>query len=824
MDFRKTLIIAFILANFFDGVSQNDNLTPCPVSTRMIWFDEPATLWTDAIPIGNGRLGAMVYGRTHEETLQLNESSIWAGGPYNSNGEGGYPFLDSIRNLVFQKRGKEAEDLFEQSMMARSWGTAPYQPLGNLKMIFPGHSRVENYRRELIMDSAIARVSYSINGVEFTRTIFCSHPDDVLVIKLEASRPGAISCLFQLEGMTNPRGGTDEEWKINHKGNNKLILSGTTRSFKSSDQRLHYEGQLIALPDGGEMETIFLSNNPMIRIRNANTVLVYFTAASSFKQYNDVTGDPYGINQKIIESTIKRSYSVIERDHINDFSSLFNRVSLSLSTDDRSKIPTSKRFLLFAEGNDPNFAALFFQYGRYLMISCSRPGGIPANLQGLWNQDMSPAWNGGYTTNINFEMNYWPSDVTNLFECREPQLEMIKDMAKTGQETARLNFNADGWVFNLNTDIWLASAPIYGAYWGSWHTAAAWFCDDLWEHFLFTCDTAYLSNYYPLIRDATLFFDQTLVMHPEYGWLVTNPSSSPENGPGGDLAWTYNPDGSRNRPIGICAGSTCDNALVGELFQHFIEASKLLGKDMELRQSVTRKLKLLPPYQIGRYGQLQEWLEDVDHPDDKHRHTSHLWGLHPGTSIDLVKTPDLADAAKVVLEHRGDESTGWALAWRTMFWARLKDGNRAYKLFSRQLQLVDSPEYKSGPGGTYLNLMDAHPPYQIDGNFGSTAALAEMIIQSHNGYLEFLPALPDAWENGSISGVRARGGFEISIDWDSGKWKKVIILSDKGLPCIIRSNTQFEVWNGEKKMHLTRISKDQYKFSTQKGIAYILKE
>ncbi len=817
-------LCSFLLLITAGLFAQNPVKNEIPASTRMIWYDQPADLWIEALPIGNGRLGGMVYGGTHEEIIKLNENSLYAGGPYNSNGPGGYAYLDSIRNLVFEGKGKEAEELFEKTMMARNWKqeSAPYQPLGNIRIFSPGHAFVSDYNRELLLDSALALVSYKVGDIKFTRTAFCSYPDQVMVIKIDASKPGSINTYFQLEGVTNPGGTRDEKWGISFKDDNTLILSGITRSIEVSDERLRYESRIRAVPEGGSMEIIYKANMPLIHVEGANSVTLYMTTATSYVNYNDISGDPVKRNNQVLNDLGSRTYDDILKDHVLDFSELFNRVSLDLANNNTSDIPTDQRFDLFACGEDPNFASLFFQYGRYLLISCSRPGGIPANLQGLWNQDMNPAWNGGFTTNINFEMNYWLSDMTNLSECREPQLTMIRKMSETGRETARLNFNADGWIFNCNTDIWLMSAPIYGAYWGSWHTAAAWFCDDLWEHFLFTQDTAYLKEYYPLIRDAALFFDQTLVEHPKYGWLVINPSGSPENGPGGDPAWTRNPDGTRNRPIGICASSTCDNALVSELFEHFIEASLILGQDEKLRKSLAKKKKRLPPYQIGQYGQLQEWLEDLDIPEDKHRHTSHLWGLHPGTSIDPLKTPKLADAAKITLKHRGDESTGWAIAWRTNYWARLRDGNKAYKLLRRNLTLVDSPEYGRGPGGTYLNLFDAHPPFQIDGNFGGTSAITEMILQSHNEYIEFLPALPDAWPNGECSGLCARGAFEIDLKWDEGEWIEATILSKKGVPCVIISDSRIGVTAGGRKVKVSKAQNDKYSFLTEPGGIYTI--
>jgi alpha-L-fucosidase 2 len=768
-----------------------------PSTTRM-WYDQPASLWTEALPLGNGTIGAMVYGGVLNEVIKLNESSVWAGGPYNSLDDGGAPWLDSIRTLVFNGQGREAEALFNKTMMGRAWVNgsglegAPYQPLGNLLITTPGHIEIENYRRELVLDSALVRISYRHKGVTYTRTLFTTAVDQVLAVRLEASRNGQINGVVQLEGVSDPKGLGDGTWSTRTVGTDGISLLGKTRSYPLSKERLEFEGQLLVQAEGGKTEFINQDNNPAIRIVGANSVTIYFAAASNFENYKSLAGNPEQDIRQIFTSIESKTYPEILQSHIADFTGLFNRMSIRLGSPAIEHLPIPGRFSQFAEGRDPNLAALFFQYGRYLLISSSREGGLPANLQGIWNQDIHPAWNSGYTTNINYQMNYWHADLANLSECREPQFSMIRNFAEAGEEAARKNFNAGGWVSYCATDVWVFRSPIYGAYWGSWHTAGAWFCDDIWDHFLYTGDTVFLKKYYPVIRDAALFFDQTLVRHPVHGWWVTNPSGSPENGPGGDKAWKFNPDGSYTQPVGICAGSTIDIALVGELFDHFLEAATLMGTDKDLQKSITGKRKNFPPYQVGRYGQLQEWMEDLDLPEDTHRHISHLWGLYPGTSINPEKDPELAEAVKTTLKQRGDKSTGWSMAWKINVWARLRDGNKALSLLTKQLELTTAQGYRGG-GGTYLNLMCAHPPFQVDGNMGAAAGIAEMLMQSHKGYLEFLPALPDAWPDGQIRGLVARGAFEIGMDWENGKWTNLTILSKKGNICRILESERVRV-------------------------------
>jgi alpha-L-fucosidase 2 len=781
-------------------------------------YHKPSREWTDALPIGNGSLGAMVYGGVEMETLQINEDTLWSGSKQEWECPDGKEVLAEIRELIKRKQYVEA-DILSKKIMGPY--TESYMPFGYIRLNFEHGNLYRNYKRNLDLENGIARVEYSVGDVVFTREIFASYPDQLICMRFTSSKQGMLTFHAKMDSLLRHRTDFDDNKLIikgiapeysapNHSGSHRPLVYGEP----GKSEAIQFEGQLGAVLEDGTL----IVDHDGLHVMNATDVTLYFSAATSFNGFN-TSPNSEGKNQteissRNLETAIRKPYRELLENHLSDYKSLFNTVEIDLGADNRNEeLPTDERIQRFG-ASDKGLIELLFQYGRYLMIASSRPGSQPVNLQGIWNKETRPPWSSNYTLNINAPMNYWLTETSSLAECHQPFLQFISQLAENGKRTAEI-YGVRGWTVHHCTDIWCQTAPSGGygdgdAVWAIWPVGCAWMSQHLWEHYSFNQDKDFLQKKaYPIMKEAALFCIDWLI-EDEEGNLVTAPSTSPEN--------LFKTDSGF---AAIAYASTMDMAVFWDLFTNCIESAKILGIDEQFVHELESVRSRLYPMKVGKYGQLQEWFLDFEEQDPHHRHIAHMFGVHPGRQITKA-TPEFYEAAKQSLNRRGDDGTGWSLAWKTGLWARLGDGNRAHRILSRLLNLVESQEEKMHEGGVYRNLFDAHPPFQIDGNFGATAAIVEMLLQSHEGFISLLPSLPDAWPSGTVKGLRARGGFVVDLSWENQQLIQAEIYSEVGGPCYLQMDTPVFIENDGNTITFIHQEKDNIiGFNTEKGKRYI---
>ena len=835
---KMACLASVLVVTIFSAIAMGDESASS--DAMKLWYDEPAAEWVEALPIGNGRLGAMVFGGTGRERIQFNDDTLFTGRPHDYAHDGASKSLPVLRQLLFEGKQQEAHELANREFMSvstrdgnRRMRQEKYQPFGDLILEFPEHDGASEYRRELDVDRAIASVQYKAGGVTYQRELFASYPDNVIAIRVTADQPGKLSFRARLD---SPHGVRGSMVTIPTPSNNfaTITIQGTV-----SDGETRFEARLLLRPEGEQVAVaqvkppadsdgatgagggsdLSASGLPVagraVEVTGADTATLYLVGATNFMNYRNISGDPDFKNNLTVEQLERKSYDELRDAHIADHQALFRRVTLDLGTSAAMNQPTDERIKAFQRQNDPQLAALYFQFGRYLLIASSRPGSQPANLQGIWNDSLDPPWDSKWTININTEMNYWPAELTGLSECHEPLFAALEDLSQTGARVAQAHYDARGWVVHHNFDLWRGAAPINNSNHGIWPTGGAWLCEHLWYRYAFTGDEEFLrETAYPLLKEASLFFVDYLIEDPRGGSQESRAESQEPEGRSGSRLSTLDSrlliSGPSNSPEqgGLVMGPTMDHQIIRSLFAHTIEASERLGVDEDLRSALVDMRARIAPNRIGRHGQLQEWLEDVDDPKNDHRHVSHLWALHPGDEITPRAMPELAEACRVTLRHRGDGGTGWSKAWKINFWARLFDGDHAYKMLAEAIT-----------GNTYPNMFDAHPPFQIDGNFGGTSGITEMLLQSHvrdaagNYEIELLPALPSAWPSGTVRGLRARGAFEVDIVWRDGKLDYAVVHSLRGNPATLRL--------GEDTKRFTTVEGARYRIDSELGVKLV---